>query len=256
MKQRLIFVILAIYCASAAIVTAAEPQSTRKERNLILKANNAFNEKDYQQAIKLYNEALEENPMSERAKYNLAVSMLKQADEKGGASGNSNTAQPDSASITLKHQADSIFRELYETGSDNMTKEKAIYNSGNLLFSENQYAMSIEQYKKALRLNPNNNNARHNLRLAQLKLQEQQQNQDQQDQKQDEKEQEEKDKKEQQQQPPQQPEQQPQQPQQQKPKQSNAENILNAVQQNEDKTRERLEKQQQPVGSRYHEKPW
>lgn len=258
MKHRIILIVLVIISASTAFKMAAEPQSTRKERNKILKANDAFKNKDYDQAIKLYYEALEENPFSERAKYNLAVSMVKRADEIGGAGGNSNTAQPDTISIIMKHQADSIFRELYESSAENLTKENAIYNSGNLLFSENQYAMSIEQYKKALRLNPNNNNARHNLRLAQLKLQQQQQqNQEQQEQNKQENEQkEEKDKNEQKQQPPQQQEQQPQQPQQQKPKQSNAENILNAVQQNEDKTRERLEKQQQSVGSRHHEKPW
>lgn len=248
MKSRFILVLLSIFCASSFVELAAETQTTRKERNFILDANKAFNDKEYDKAIKLYNEALEENPTSERAKYNLAVTMLKIADEKGGAGGN-NSAMPDSISIKIMNQADSIFRELYKTSSDNLTKELSIYNSGNIMFNENQYAISIDQYKKALRLNPNNNNARHNLRLAQLKLQQQQQenqNEDKED-KEDEKNEQEK------QQP--QPQEQPQ-PQQQQPKQSNAETILNAAQQNEDKTRERLEKQQQQQIQRYHEKPW
>lgn len=248
MKSRFILVLLSIFCASSFVELAAETQTTRKERNFILDANKAFNDKEYDKAIKLYNEALEENPTSERAKYNLAVTMLKIADEKGGAGGN-NSAMPDSISIKIMNQADSIFRELYNTSSDNLTKELSIYNSGNIMFNENQYAISIDQYKKALRLNPNNNNARHNLRLAQLKLQQQQQenqNEDKED-KEDEKNEQEK------QQP--QPQEQPQ-PQQQQPKQSNAETILNAAQQNEDKTRERLEKQQQQQIQRYHEKPW
>ncbi len=248
MKSRFILVLLSIFCASSFVELAAETQTTRKERNFILDANKAFNNKEYDNAIKLYNEALEENPTSERAKYNLAVTMLKIADEKGGAGGN-NSAMPDSISIKIMNQADSIFRELYNTSSDNLTKELSIYNSGNIMFNENQYAISIDQYKKALRLNPNNNNARHNLRLAQLKLQQQQQenqNEDKED-KEDEKNEQEK------QQP--QPQEQPQ-PQQQQPKQSNAETILNAAQQNEDKTRERLEKQQQQQIQRYHEKPW
>lgn len=252
MKPRFILVLLSIFCASSFVELAAETQTTRKERNFILDANKAFNNKEYDKAIKLYNEALEENPTSERAKYNLAVTMLKIADEKGGAGGN-NSAMPDSISIKIMNQADSIFRELYNTSSDNLTKELSIYNSGNIMFNENQYAISIDQYKKALRLNPNNNNARHNLRLAQLKLQQQQQenqNEDKED-KEDEKNEQEK----QQPQPQEHPQPQPQ-PQQQQPKQSNAETILNAAQQNEDKTRERLEKQQQQQIQRYHEKPW
>ena len=252
MKSRFILVLFTVFCASSFIELAAENQTTRKERNFILDANKAFNNKEYDKAIKLYNEALEENPTSERAKYNLAVTMLKIADEKGGAGGN-NSAMPDSISIKIMNQADSIFRELYNTSSDNLTKELSIYKSGNIMFNENQYAISIDQYKKALRLNPNNNNARHNLRLAQLKLQQQQQenqNEDKED-KEDEKNEQEK----QQPQPQEQPQPQPQ-PQQQQPKQSNAETILNAAQQNEDKTRERLEKQQQQQIQRYHEKPW
>lgn len=251
MKHRFILVILTIFCASSFVELAAEVQTTRKERNFILDANKAFNDKKYDKAIKLYNEALEENPTSERAKYNLAVTMLKIADEKGGAGGN-NSAMPDSISIKIMNQADSIFRELYATSSDNMTKELSIYNSGNIMFNENQYAISIDQYKKALRLNPNNNNARHNLRLAQLKLQQQQQENQNEDKENKEEEKNEQEK--QQPQPQPQPEPEPQ-PQQKQPKQSNAETILNAAQQNEDKTRKRLEKQQQQI-QRYHEKPW
>lgn len=239
-------------------LAASEPQTTRKERNTLLKGNEAFNNKDYEKAIELYNMVLEINPSSDRAKYNLAVAMVKRADEIGGAGGNDTNVSPaapnatDSLSLGLKQNANKIFNDLYEVSSDKSTREKSIYNSGNILFSENEYAQSIGQYKKALRLNPGNENARHNLRVAQLKLQQQQNQDNNDDQQQDDKE-EQKDKEEQEQQ-----QEQPQQPnpQSQQPKQTNAENILNAAQQNESKTRQRLEKQQVPVSPRYHNKPW
>lgn len=263
MKHRFILFILILMGASASVeLMAAEPQTTRKERNMILKANEAFKAKDYEKAIELYNMALEINPASERAKYNLAVAMVKRADEIGGAGGNDQNISPaspnaaDSLSIGLKQSANKIFNELYAGSADKLTRENSIYNSGNLLFSANELAQSIEQYKKALRLNPANDNARHNLRVAQLRLQQQQQNQDDKDnqdnQNKDNKD-EQKDKEDEQQQPQQQQQPQPQQPQQ---KQSNSENILNAAQQNESKTRQRLEKQQVPVAPRYHNKPW
>lgn len=259
MKRRFITFILILLGASASVgVIAAEPQTTRKERNMVLKANEAFNEKNYEKAIELYNMALEINPSSERAKYNLAVAMVKRADEIGGAGGNDHNASPaapnatDSLSIGLKQSANKIFNELYAGSSDKLTREKSIYNSGNILFSANELSQSIEQYKKALRLNPANDNARHNLRVAQLRLQQQQQDQDNQDNQQEDKKEEQQDKEKQQQEE----QQQPQAPQQQQPKQSNSENILNAAQQNESKTRQRLEKQQVPVAPRYHNKPW
>ncbi|MDE6317904.1 MAG: tetratricopeptide repeat protein, partial [Muribaculaceae bacterium] len=251
MKQRFIAIILILLGTAATTeLVAAELVTTRKERNLILDANKAFNEKDYQKAGELYNMALQINPNSERAQYNLAVAMVKLADEIGGAGGNPISPDPttpsatDSLSISLKQNANKIFTDLYSNSSDKLTRENSIYNSGNLFFSEKEYATSIEQYKKALRLNPDNENARHNLRVAQLRLQQQQQQQDQnqdQNQEQDKQEQEqekqEQENDQQQQQQPQPP--QPQQPQQQ-PK-SNYENILTAAQQNEAKTRERLE---------------
>lgn len=259
MKRRFITFLLIVIGASVSVgVIAAEPQTTRKERNLVLKANEAFNGKNYEKAIELYNMALEINPASERAKYNLAVAMVKRADEIGGAGGNDHNASPagpnatDSLSIGLKQSANKIFNELYDGNSDKLTREKSIYNSGNILFSTNELSQSIEQYKKALRLNPANENARHNLRVAQLRLQQQQQNQDNQDNQQEDKKEEQQDKEKQQQEE----SQQPQAPHQQQPKQSNSENILNAAQQNESKTRQRLEKQQVPVAPRYHNKPW
>ncbi|RXE71938.1 tetratricopeptide repeat protein [Muribaculaceae bacterium Isolate-002 (NCI)] len=258
MKRLFISIILVLLCASASVeLMASEPETTRKERNMILKANEAFNEKDYEKAIELYNMALEINPASERAKYNLAVAMVKRADEIGGAGGNQQSISPappnaaDSLSVGLKQSANKIFNELYAGSTDLPTREMSVYNSGNILFSENELSQCIEQYKRALRLNPANDNARHNLRVAQLRMQQQQQNQDNQDNQQQE---DEKDQKEQEQEQQQQP--QPQQPQPQQPQQSNSENILNAAQQNESKTRQRLEKQQVPVAPRYHNKPW
>lgn len=260
MKRLFISIILVLLCASASVeLMASEPETTRKERNLILKANEAFNEKDYEKAIELYNMALEINPASERAKYNLAVAMVKRADEIGGAGGNQQSISPaspnaaDSLSVGLKQSANKIFNELYAGSTDSQTREKSVYNSGNILFSENELSQCIEQYKRALRLNPANDNARHNLRVAQLRMQQQQQDQDDQDnQQQEDKE----DQQQQEQQQQQQPQPQPQQPQPQQPQQSNSENILNAAQQNESKTRQRLEKQQVPVAPRYHNKPW
>ena len=60
---------------------------------------------------------------------------------------------------------------------------KANYNLGNLEFNVKDYKKAIEYYKQALRIDPNDNSARKNLRIAQKQLQNQ--DQDKQDQNKD-----------------------------------------------------------------------
>lgn len=282
MKYRLISLILLLTGSFASFnVMADESQVTRKERNLMVEANEFFKSKNYEKAIECYNMILEINPSNERARYNLAVAMVKRADEIGGAGGNDRNVSPvnagasDSLNLSsgLMQNANKIFNDLYANSSDKELRERSVYNSGNIFFNDNELQKSIDQYKNALRLNPANNSARHNLRVAQLRLQQNnngqnqddKQNQDQKDKDKDKQDQQNKDQQDQQQQNQdqdkkdgQQQPQQPQQPQQGTPQQQNPnyENILNAAQQNESKTRRRLEKQQVPVSNRYHNKPW
>ena len=69
-----------------------------------------------------------------------------------------------------------LFRSI-TTASDNRLASYAAYNLGNMAFNSQQWGQSIQYYKEALRRNPDDDNARDNLRLAQLKKS-QSQNQD------------------------------------------------------------------------------
>jgi len=53
---------------------------------------------------------------------------------------------------------------------------KANYNLGNLEFNRKDYAKAISYYKQALRINPDDDAARKNLRIAQKQLQNQDKN--------------------------------------------------------------------------------
>ncbi len=63
---------------------------------------------------------------------------------------------------------------------------QAWYNLGNAFFDAEQWPQAIEAYKEALRFQPDDVDAKHNLELALQKLEEQQQQQDEQEQEQDE----------------------------------------------------------------------
>ncbi|WP_279149453.1 tetratricopeptide repeat protein [Muribaculum intestinale] len=142
--------------------------STRKERNHIRAGNKLYEEKRFAEAEVEYRKALEQNAMSEKAMYNLAVSLLRQA-------GN---ADPNNENNPIA-EAQSILTDLAKTAGDDAISERSFYNLGNMAFNQRQYDQAINMYKGALRKNPDNDKARENLRLAQLKKQEQEQNQDQ-----------------------------------------------------------------------------
>lgn len=72
------------------------------------------------------------------------------------------------------------YGEVAEETNDAGLKSNAIYNQGNAFFKKKEYEKSIDAYKNALKLNPADLAAKHNLALAKRYLQQQQQQQQQQ----------------------------------------------------------------------------
>jgi Ca-activated chloride channel family protein len=137
-------------------------------RSHISEGNNVYGKSKYTDAEVEYKKALEKNPKSKEAQFNLGDSYYKQ------------------------QRFDEAMRE-YGNSSGSMKspeeRAEAYYNSGNSLYQSNKYQEAVDAYKHSLRLNPNDEDTRYNLQMARAKLvQQQQQKQDQKkDQKQDQK---------------------------------------------------------------------
>lgn len=142
---------------------AQQDPSTKAERNFIRNGNKLFEEKNYAEAEVEFNKALQANPSSAVAAYNLALTLAMQAG-------------PNDSTGIIQH-ADSLFNFAASITKDKQLKAMAHYNMGNLAYNSNQFDKAINDYKNALRAMPSDDDARYNLRMAQLKLQEQQQNQ-------------------------------------------------------------------------------
>ncbi len=158
-----IFTAIILTASIVGYVHAADnsDSSTRKERNYIREGNSLYDEKRFADAEVAYRKALEENAMSETAMYNLAAALIRQ-------SGN---ADPNSDNNPMS-EAQSLLQGVAQSAQDISIAEKAFYNLGNMAFNQQQYDQAINMYKGALRKNPDNDKARENLRLAQLKRQE------------------------------------------------------------------------------------
>ena len=227
MKKTLATLLLIV--AAAVPAFAQKDASTKILRNTIREGNEYYDKGNFAKALESYEVALQLDPSSQIATYNKALALLNMAGEDTKGSEN----DPRQQAAQLLEQVGNACM-----ASDSTLAEKAFYNLGNMAYNDQDYGKSIERYKQALRINPDNNRTRQNLRLAQLKKQEQDQNKD-------------KDKQDQQQ--PQ--EQQQQQQQQQQPMTQNAEQILQAMQNKENATRRKQKEPAQP-GRRTTDKPW
>lgn len=154
-------------CSSSDKEEGAVRQSTKRERNYMKEGKNLYEKQRYAEAEVNFKKALGENPENGRAQFNLASAYLKQRGEDLANKGDS-----------LIQQADKILTGTAGNTVDVELAENSFYDRGNISYKAEDYAAAIEMYKNALRRNPENNQARQNLRLAQLKKQEQDQNQD------------------------------------------------------------------------------
>ena len=180
MKNNIIISLILVAMASTAMGLLSGcskddkyiPDITNKEeRQLIKEGNKLFEEGNYQEAEIMYNKATQVNPNSPAANYNLALSLAKQI----------KNSDNDSIKNDMMAHALSLFELVPTLTKDSTLIAMAFHNMGNLSYENEAYKEAVDAYKQSLRHNPNDNDTRYNLRMAQLKLKEQQQQQQQQD---------------------------------------------------------------------------
>lgn len=202
---------------------AEAERSNKSERSSVRRGNKEYENKNFVGAEIDYRKALEAAPLSGDATFNLGNALYGQQKFEDAAK---------------------EFEKSVNSETDPVKQAEAWYNLGNTHMKNRNFAAGIEAYKNALRKNPKDEDARYNLRLAQLMLREQQQQQ----QNQDDRREEEQQQQQQQQQPKDEQQQQKEddrRQQQQSPSQmtrENAQQILDALQQDERNTQEKVRK--------------
>lgn len=212
------------------------------EISKINKGNKLYENKQYVEAEVEYRKGLEANKNSFVGQFNLGNSLYRQEKYEDAAN---------------------QFLSAVSQTEDKMRLSSAYHNLGNSLLSAGKVAESIEAYKQALRNNPKDDETRYNLayakHLLQQQQQQQQQQQNQQEQKKEEQQQQQQNQQNQQQQQQNQQQQNQQQQQQQQNQMSkeNAQQILDALEQDEKEVQDKVKEMQRKTTKRYTvEKDW
>ena len=231
------FYILSLLLVAIAGQVLAQQKT---DRDYLRSGNKLYNDSLFIKAEVDYRKALEINPKSTDAMFNLANALL------------------------MQQKAQEAMEQYQSVSKIEKDKEKLAqiyHNMGVMLQSAKQLPQCIEAYKESLRNNPKDDETRYNLALAQKQLKDQQQNQQNQDQQQQQQEQKEdkqdqnKDQQEQEQKDQQQQNQQQQQQNKNEMSKENAEQLLNAVMQDEKNVQDKVKKQIQIQGKKL-EKDW
>lgn len=164
------------YAQDISIIESVEG-TTKKIRNAIKDGNEAYLSGRFMDAYNKYEQAINEDPSSNIAKYNKAVTLVKIAQIENDKKKKSEYEQ----------KALNIFDELSKHVENSLIASCSFYNLGNFAFEGKKLDESISCYKNALRKNPNDDKARINLRYVQ-KLKEQNKNNQNKQQKEDKKE--------------------------------------------------------------------
>lgn len=221
------YVLMLFACCSICAFAQQEARNVRL-------GNRQYRDSSYVDAEVEYRKALERNPKSFEALYNLGNTLFKQE-------------KYDEALEQYKAAAAVAGDDKGRLGAVN-------HNMGNSLCAKQQYAEAVEAYKASLKQNPKDNETRYNLAYAQEMCKQQQQQQNQQDQQQQQEKKDQQQNENQQNQQDKQDQQQQQQQDQQMSKE-NAERILQALEEDEKEAQEKAQKAQYK-GTRNAEKDW
>ncbi len=115
------------------------------ETELNKKATEAYKNEEYEKAANLYKKAAEKTPKNSTTQYNLGNAMYKK---------------------TKVDEAVSAYDNAIANTTDKLLKSKSFYNKGVVLQNSKNLQGCVDAYKNALKLNPNDDDARQNLQKA------------------------------------------------------------------------------------------
>lgn len=237
------------------IIIVSGLSAQKQVRSEIRSGNNAYKEQRYETAQEHYQKAIEGNASSKEASFNLSNAFYKQQRWDDALKEYQHyltieTEKPGNMSAAWNNMGNTFLKKKASGKGQQQAVLPDQGQQGGQQQHPDDLQMSMEAYKNALRLNPKDNEARYNLAVVQKMIQDQQQGggggqDDKKDQKDDKKEdkQDKQDQKKDDQKKDDQKQDKQEQQQQDQMSQENIEQILNAIEQDERDTQDRVQKQ-------------
>jgi Ca-activated chloride channel family protein len=136
------------------LMVSASTAFSQTVRSHVSSGNDAYGKSKYADAEAEYKKALQKDSTAREAQFNLGNSYYKQQ---------------------RFDEAQRIYaNRIAAAGKGSSDKDLAYYDLGNTFFKGNKLEESVESYKRSLRLNPSDNDARYNYLLARDRLKKQQ----------------------------------------------------------------------------------
>ena len=241
MKHRVLAILAVVV---TALISGDVFAQKMPERRLVRKGNRQYERKDYDSSIDNYSRALRHDPTSFEAKFNTANVQFRKAFV--------DSLQMD---VKMLEKAEKSLRKLAQDSTrTDIERADVAYNLGNSLFAQQKFKEALTCYRDAMRLNPEDKEAKYNYALTKEMLKQQQQqeqnqdqnqdNQDKQDQENQQDKQDQQDKEDKQEQQDKEDKQNQQQPNEQQISEQEQQAMLEAIQAQEDKTQEKLKEKQ------------
>ena len=145
----ILIVFLMIFSSNEIIAQKDSTALQRKARKMVREGNKLYSQNQFTDASVAYKKALGNNANYDKASYNLGNAMYQNKNFK---------------------EAVPQFELSAKTAEDKFTKAEAYHNLGNTMMETKNYQGAVNAYKNSLRNNPNDDETRYNLAVAQKML--------------------------------------------------------------------------------------
>jgi tetratricopeptide (TPR) repeat protein len=152
--KNIIFILFVCFTNLVFSQQKNQKELEREARENIREGNELYNQLKFKEAEIAYKKGLSKNPNYPKASYNLGNAIYQQDRNK---------------------EAVSQFELVEKTFNEKMSKAEAYHNMGNSFMKEKQYDKAVEAFKNSMRNNSKDDETRYNLALAKELLKQQQQ---------------------------------------------------------------------------------
>jgi tetratricopeptide (TPR) repeat protein len=173
MKKTFLYI---LFCGVMSLFVVDAAAQRMPERGLVRKGNRLFAKERYEHSSNAYREALQHDSTSFEARYDLANALIRMAMADTTAYANPEGSAAKMSSGNLQ-QAEALLQaaaaDSLQTAEN---RAEAYYNLGNAQFVQQKLQDALQSYRRSLVLNPNDMEAKYNYALTKKLLEQNQQN--------------------------------------------------------------------------------